>query len=62
MSKYPCRANARYVPLILAAIVVAQNPVQYGFDITPRLAHRLREVAVPRAVDLRRVAEWTARP
>ncbi len=32
-SKYLPRETREYVPLILAAIIVAKNPVQYGFDI-----------------------------
>ena len=32
-SSYLPRETREYVPLILAAIIVAKNPVQYGFDI-----------------------------
>jgi membrane-bound lytic murein transglycosylase D len=45
--------------LILAAIVVAKNPAQYGFHITPAEPIEYEKVAVPRAIDVRRVAEWT---
>ena len=48
-----------YVPLILAAIVVAKNPVQYGFNVLPAAPVEYEKVLVPRAIDLRRVAEWT---
>lgn len=58
-SKYLPRETREYVPLILAAIVVAKNPAQYGFDITPAAPIAYEKVAVPRAIDLRRVAEWT---
>ena len=58
-SKYLPRETREYVPLILAAIVVAKNPGQYGFNITPATPIEYEKVAVPRAVDLRRVAEWT---
>ena len=58
-SRYLPRETREYVPLILAAIVVARNPAQYGFDITPAPPISYEKVAVPRAVDLRRVAEWT---
>ena len=58
-SKYLPRETREYVPLILAAIVVAKNPVQYGFNITPADPIDYDKVAVPRAIDLRRVAEWT---
>jgi membrane-bound lytic murein transglycosylase D len=58
-SRYLPRETREYVPLILAAIIVARNPVQYGFDITPQQPVAYEKVSVPRAVDLRRVAEWT---
>jgi membrane-bound lytic murein transglycosylase D len=58
-SKYLPRETREYVPLILAAIVVAKNPSQYGFNITPAEPIAYEKVAVPRAIDLRRVAEWT---
>jgi peptidoglycan lytic transglycosylase D len=58
-SKYLPRETREYVPLILAAIVVAKNPGQYGFDITPAAPVSYEKVSVPRAIDLRRVAEWT---
>jgi len=47
------------VPLILAAIIVAKNPAQYGFDIVAHDPLAYDKVTVPRAIDLRRVAEWT---
>lgn len=58
-SRYLPRETREYVPLILAAIIVARNPTQYGFTYTPADALAYEKVAVPRAVDLRRVAEWT---
>jgi membrane-bound lytic murein transglycosylase D len=58
-SRYLPRETREYVPLILAAIVVAKNPAQYGFAITPQEPVAYEKVAVPRAIDLRRVAEWT---
>ena len=51
--------DLEHVPLILAAIVVAKNPVQYGFNVTPAEAIAYEKVSLPRAIDLRRVAEWT---
>jgi membrane-bound lytic murein transglycosylase D len=53
------RETREYVPMILAAIVIARNPVQYGFDITPETPVAFETVQLPRAVDLRHVAEWT---
>jgi membrane-bound lytic murein transglycosylase D len=57
--KYLPRETREYVPLILAAIIVAKNPGQYGFEYTPVDTVAYEKVPVPRAVDLRRVAEWT---
>jgi membrane-bound lytic murein transglycosylase D len=53
------RETREYVPMILAAIVIARNPAQYGFDFEPEPPHRYDKVVLPRPVDLRRVAEWT---
>jgi membrane-bound lytic murein transglycosylase D len=53
------RETREYVPMILAAIVIARNPAQYGFtaeSTPPPLEYD--KVAVPRPVDLRRIAEW----
>jgi membrane-bound lytic murein transglycosylase D len=58
-SRYLPRETREYVPLILAAIIVAKNPAQYGFEYAPSETIAYEKVAVPRAVDLRRVAEWT---
>jgi membrane-bound lytic murein transglycosylase D len=58
-AKYLPRETREYVPLILAAIIVAKNPVQYGFDIVTSEPVNYDKVTVPRAIDLRRVAEWT---
>ncbi|HEY7290538.1 MAG TPA: transglycosylase SLT domain-containing protein [Vicinamibacterales bacterium] len=53
------RETREYVPMILAAIVIAKNPVQYGFDVATEAADAYDRVTLPRPVDLRRVAEWT---
>ena len=58
-TKYLPRETREYVPLILAAIIVAKNPAQYGFDIVAHDPLSYDKVSVPRAIDLRRVAEWT---
>jgi membrane-bound lytic murein transglycosylase D len=52
------RETREYVPMILAAIVIARNPAQYGFEFDAVPPPRYDEVALPRPVDLRRVAEW----
>jgi membrane-bound lytic murein transglycosylase D len=52
------RETREYVPMILAAIVIARNPAQYGFDFEPEAAHAYELVTLTRPVDLRRIAEW----
>ena len=58
-TKYLPRETREYVPLILAAIIVAKNPVQYGFEFTTGESLQYEKVQVERPIDLRRVAEWT---
>jgi len=53
------RETREYVPMILAAIVIARNPQQYGFDFETEETPAFERVTLPRPVDLRRVAEWT---
>ncbi|MES1255141.1 MAG: transglycosylase SLT domain-containing protein [Acidobacteriota bacterium] len=52
------RETREYVPMILAAIVIARNPAQYGFAVDGESAPAHETVRLPRPVDLRRVAEW----
>jgi membrane-bound lytic murein transglycosylase D len=44
--------------MVLAAIVVARNPAQYGFEVEAAESAPHETVVLPRAVDLRRLAEW----
>ncbi len=53
------RETREYVPMILAAIVIARNPTQYGFDIEAEPPQAYERVTLPFPVDLRRIAEWT---
>lgn len=64
--RYLPRETREYVPMVLAAMVVASNPGQYGFtleaptdaaapDTTPAPPDI---VELPGPVDLRRIAEW----
>jgi membrane-bound lytic murein transglycosylase D len=53
------RETREYVPMILAAIVIARNPAQYGFDIVADAPMAYEKVTMPGPVDLRRIAEWT---
>ncbi|HWK11557.1 MAG TPA: LysM peptidoglycan-binding domain-containing protein [Vicinamibacterales bacterium] len=57
-SRYLPRETREYVPLILAAMIVARNPVQYGFDAVSADPVQYEKVELPHAIDLRRVAEW----
>jgi membrane-bound lytic murein transglycosylase D len=56
------RETRDYVPLILAAIVIARNPAMYGFDIQAAEALRPETVTLSTPIDLRRVAEWIGTP
>jgi membrane-bound lytic murein transglycosylase D len=52
------RETRDYVPMILAAVIIAKNPAQYGFELITAPRHTYDTVSLPRPVDLRRVAEW----
>jgi membrane-bound lytic murein transglycosylase D len=56
------RETREYVPMILAAMVIAKNPSQYGFDVAANQPLSYERVKVTDPVDLRRVAEWTGTP
>jgi membrane-bound lytic murein transglycosylase D len=57
-SKYLPRETREYVPLVLAAMIIARNPHQYGMAVEASEPVEYEKVQVPRGVDLRRVAEW----
>jgi membrane-bound lytic murein transglycosylase D len=48
--------------MILAAIVIAKNPSQYGFEVEPKVPLAYEKVQVSDPIDLRIVAEWTNAP
>jgi membrane-bound lytic murein transglycosylase D len=52
------RETREYVPMILAAIVIARNPAQYGISVVGDEPMAYEKVKMPGPVDLRRVAEW----
>jgi membrane-bound lytic murein transglycosylase D len=52
------RETREYVPMILAAVVVAKSPEQYGFSFGPLEPQRYDTVTLPAPVDLRKIAEW----
>jgi membrane-bound lytic murein transglycosylase D len=53
------RETRDYVPMILAAVIIARNPAQYGFEVYPEAPVEYDTVTLPKPVDLRHVAEWT---
>jgi membrane-bound lytic murein transglycosylase D len=57
-SKFLPRETREYVPMIFAAMIIARNPVQYGFTVLETEPIAYEKVTLPRAIDLRRVAEW----
>jgi len=61
-SRYLPRETRDYVPLILAAVIVARNPAQYGLTVTPPPMPAPEDVLITFPVDLRRVAEWAGVP
>ena len=61
-SRYLPRETRDYVPLILAAVIIAKNPAQYGLSVVPFESPDYETVSLPTAVDLRRIAEWTGSP
>jgi membrane-bound lytic murein transglycosylase D len=61
-SRYLPRETRDYVPLILAAIIVARNPAQYGLNVVDAQIPRAEQLTVYSPVDLRKVAEWAGVP
>jgi peptidoglycan lytic transglycosylase D len=57
-TKYLPRDTREYVPMILAAVIIARNPTRYGFDVAPPTPPAFERVTVPGALDLRIIAEW----
>jgi hypothetical protein len=50
-SKILPRETREYVPMILAAMVIARNPSQYGFDFEPETGPEIDTVTLARPVD-----------
>jgi membrane-bound lytic murein transglycosylase D len=61
-TRYLPRETRDYVPLILAAIIIARNPAQYGMNVQPFEQPPTESVTLSAAVDLRRIAEWLGTP
>ena len=58
-SKYLPKETRNYVPMIMAAVLIAKNPQAYGFEPGAGGPLTFDRVTVPDALDLRTVAEWT---
>ncbi len=58
-TRYLPRETRDYVPMIMAAIIIANNPALYGFEVTAAAGPAAYEsVMVPNALDLKIIAEW----
>jgi membrane-bound lytic murein transglycosylase D len=57
-TKFLPRDTREYVPMIWAAIIIAKNPQQFGFDIDTKEPLTYDVVTVPDAIGLATVAEW----
>jgi membrane-bound lytic murein transglycosylase D len=57
-TRYLPRETRDYVPLILAASLIARNPAQYGMSIEPSVTPLFETLMLPAATDIRRIAEW----
>ncbi len=58
-SRYLPRETREYVPMVMAAIIIAKNPALYGFDVQPVEPLAYERVTVPGAIDLKILAEWS---
>ncbi len=57
-TKHLPRETRDYVPMILAAAIIARNPEKYGFDVPSLSPVPTDVVTLSAPADLRRVAEW----
>src|SRR5437764_15090192 len=58
-SRFLPNETREYVPMILAAIVIAKNPSQYGFNFLAEAPLSYEKVTIENPIDLRRLAERT---
>jgi membrane-bound lytic murein transglycosylase D len=58
-ARYLPRETCEYVPMIMAAVLIARNPSLYGFEVTPSHPLAYEQVTVPNALDLKYIAEWS---
>ena len=57
-TRYLPRETREYVPMILAAIIIARNPELYGFTVNSAAPLAYDTVEIPGALDLKIIAEW----
>jgi membrane-bound lytic murein transglycosylase D len=57
-SRHLPRETRDYVPMILAATIIARNPAKYGFDVPLMSPVATDIVTLSAPADLRRIAEW----
>lgn len=57
-TRYLPRETREYVPMIMAAMIVAKNPELYGFHVNSATPLAYEFVAIPGALDLKVIAEW----
>jgi membrane-bound lytic murein transglycosylase D len=58
-TRYLPRETREYVPMIMAAIVIAKNPELYGFEVDAAAPLSFERVTVDQAIDLKYIAEWS---
>ena len=61
-TRYLPRETREYVPMILAAVIIAKNPELYGFTVTSAAPFAYETVKIPGALDLKIIAEWAGVP
>lgn len=57
-TRYLPRETREYVPMVLAAIIIGRHPDLYGFTVAPAAPLTYETVTVPKAIDIRILAEW----
>jgi membrane-bound lytic murein transglycosylase D len=57
-TRYLPRETREYVPMIMAATLIAKDPALYGFEIGSSNPLAYDRVVVPNALDLKIIAEW----
>jgi membrane-bound lytic murein transglycosylase D len=61
-TRYLPRETREYVPLILAAVIIARNPGEYGMTLDAMPAPAVERVVLATPVDIRRMADWVGIP